>query len=64
MDFTMTFTEQEIEVMLRCLAEQPYKLVAPMIQKLQVEIKKAQIIEQEKQSRPIELDLDNETDAS
>jgi hypothetical protein len=42
MDFTITFTEQELEVVLRCLAEQPYKVAAPVIQKLQVEIQKAQ----------------------
>jgi len=41
MDFTITFTEQELEVVLRCLAEQPYKIAAPVIQKLQVEIQKA-----------------------
>ena len=49
MEFTITFSEQELEIVLRCLAEQPYKVVAPMIQKLQVEIQKAKQIELDKQ---------------
>jgi len=42
MDFTITFTEQELEIILKCLAEQPYKTTAPIIQKIQIEAKKIQ----------------------
>jgi len=64
MDFTITFTEQELETVLRCLAEQPYKIAAPVIQKLQVEIQKAQQLEKskavtEETVKAVEIDLDD-----
>ena len=61
MDFTITFTEQELEIVLRCLAEQPYKLAAPVINKLQVEIQKVQQAKQVKQAEP-NIPTETETD--
>jgi len=53
MDFTINFTEQELEIVLRCLAEQPYKIAAPVIQKLQVVIQKAQAEAQAEINKPV-----------
>jgi hypothetical protein len=56
MNFTITFTEKELETVLICLAEQPYKIAAPVIQKLQVEIKKTQQAEINKPVPTVEQD--------
>ena len=57
MDFTIKFTEQELDTVLRCLAEQPYKVAAPVIQKLQVEIQKTRQALQETTKVPTDEEL-------
>jgi len=40
MEYNIKFTEQELDIIFKCMSEQPYKLVAQTIDKIRAEIKK------------------------
>lgn len=54
MEYTLTFTEQELNLLSSALVELPFKIVAPLIQKISEQVAQANAPAEEKPAPVVE----------